>query len=84
MVVADGELMAVVDHVVVGDVFAIASRAVFHFCFKAQTTVHAVAQLDSVGVGAVFLSHLVPVIDAGGIGTDVEGQAQGRDSNERT
>src|SRR5699024_927175 len=61
VVVVDGEFMAVVDHVVVGDVFAVAGSLVFDLGAKTQATVHPVVQLDPVGVNAVVFGKAVPV-----------------------
>ncbi|MCY1180084.1 hypothetical protein D9M73_205120 [compost metagenome] len=76
VVVVHGELMAVVDHVVVGDVFAVAGSLVFDFCGKPQAAVLAVTQLYPVGMNAVIFGERVPVVDAGGVCAGVERQAE--------
>ncbi|MNN47562.1 hypothetical protein D3C81_1619870 [compost metagenome] len=64
-VVVHGELMAVVDHVVVRDVFAIAGRFVFDLGAETQAAVHSVIKFDPVGVDAVVFGVTVAVVDAG-------------------
>ncbi|MCY1445216.1 hypothetical protein D9M71_617250 [compost metagenome] len=74
--------MAVVDHVVVGDVFAIAGRLVFDLGCKTQAAVHPVIKFHPVGLDAVVFGVTVTVIDTGRVCAGIKRPAEGADSNE--